>query len=106
MRSNVNASDTVILKKKGKMLLTTGQSQEAMKIYDQVLFWNNNDPAALMRKGDSQVRAGNLDKALSYYDAALAIDPNDPKLSVIVSARVLTATQNPVARYQSLLDNF
>ena len=169
---SMNASDTIILKKKGEMLLKTGQSQEAAKIYEQVLSQNNNDPAALMRMGDSQVKAGNLDKALSYYDAALAINPDDsklllkkgdtyllmsaaeiqklqaaaqalakqpgtagyqqsstislesqqsyqnamtsyqkamqidPKLSVIVSARVMTATQNQVASYQNLLNNF
>jgi len=169
---SINASDTIILKKKGEMLLKTGQSQEAAKIYEQVLSQNNNDPAALMRMGDSQVKAGNLDKALSYYDAALVINPDDsklllkkgdtyllmsaaeiqklqaaaqalakqpgtagyqqsstislesqqsyqnamtsyqkaiqidPKLSVIVSARVMTATQNQVASYQNLLNNF
>ena len=170
---SANTSDTVILKKKGEMLLKTGQSGEAAKIYEQVLSQDNNDPTALMRMGDSQVKAGNLDTALSYYDAALAITPDDskilmkkgdtyllmsslelqklqaaakalaqqpgtpgyqpassagqvdsmqsyqnamtayqkamqidPKLSVFISARVMSATQNQVASYQELLNNF
>ena len=41
--------------------------------------------------------------AMTSYQKAMQIDP---KLSVIVSARVLTATQNQVASYQNLLNNF
>jgi len=41
--------------------------------------------------------------AMTSYQKAMQIDPS---FYVIVSARILTATQNQVASYQSLLNNF
>jgi len=170
--ASTNATDTVILKKKGEMLIKCGRVSEAETVYQQVLSLNGNDPAALVRMGDSLCVKGNLTKAISYYDAALAVTPGDakiwlkkgdaylfmsheetkqlqaaakslstqpgspdyqpasgmqiesmqsyqnamtsyrkameidPKLSMIVSARVLAATQNQVTSYQDLLNNF
>ncbi|MDD1687491.1 tetratricopeptide repeat protein [Methanoregula sp.] len=169
---SVNATDAVILKKKGEMLIKTGRVNEAETVYRQVLSQDGSDTTALMRAGDSLVRQGSLNEALSYYDAALAVNPMDskiwmrkgdtylimsveenkklqaaakalsvplsspnyqpssaiqyesmqsykeamasyqkameidPKLSVMISARILTATQNQVAGYQDLLKNF
>jgi len=169
---SANATDPVILKKKGEMLIKTGRVSEAETVYQQVLSQNKNDTTALMRTGDSLVRQGNLKEALSWYDAALAVNPVDskiwmrkgdtylimsveeneklqaaakalsaqpgtpgyqpvsatqyesmqsykeamasyqkameidPRLSVIISTRVLSATQNQVAGYQDLLNNF
>ena len=77
---SVNATDPVILKKKGEMLIKTGRVSEAETVYQQVLSQNKNDTTALMRTGDSLVRQGNLKEALSWYDAALAVNPVDSKI--------------------------
>lgn len=165
-----NATDTVILKKKGEALIKCGRAQEAEDVYQQVLSQNGSDATALTRAGDSLAQLGNLTGAIHYYDTALAITPRDskillrkgdaylvmsmqetqrlqavakelskqpgsgyqtssasqietmqsyqnamasyqkameidPKLSLIVSTRVLGATQNQVSSYQEILNN-
>lgn len=77
---STNTSDTVILKKKGEMLIKCGKIQEAGMVYQQVLSQNGNDTTALVRTGDSLSRQGNLTGALYYYDAALAVSPGDSKI--------------------------
>jgi tetratricopeptide (TPR) repeat protein len=164
-----NASDPMILKKKGEALIKCGRIQDAEQVYQQVLSQDGNDTAALVRKGDTLYQQGNLKGALSYYDQAIAVKPDDahtwmrkgdallmisidegqklhevakglskqpgdsgyhpisaeqlesmdsyqkavesyqkameidPKLSVVVSTRILGATQNQVNSYQSLM---
>nr|WP_321351234.1 tetratricopeptide repeat protein [uncultured Methanoregula sp.] len=164
-----NASDSVLLKKKGEALTKCGRVQDAEKVYRQVLTQDARDTTAMVRMGDTLCRQGDLTGALSYYDAALAVKPNDavtllrkgdtlmamtaqdqqklksiaqgfskqpgspgyqpvsaeslqsmdsykkavesyqkameidPKLSVVVSARLLQATQNQVSSYQGLM---
>jgi len=166
---SANTSDTVILKKKGAMLIKCGRANEAATIYQQVLSQNPGDTTALIKTGDSLVRQGNLTEAIAYYDAALAINPRDantllkkgdaylvmsvaetnnfkvgkitdtgvtgsqaqssaqqietqqsyqnamtayqkameidPKLSLIISTRVMSATQSQVSSYQDILNN-
>jgi len=162
----MNATDPVILKKKGSMLLKCGRASEAETVYQQILSRDPNDVTALVKTGDSLASKGSLTEAIRYYDAALAINPEDastlvkkgdaylmmsmaetqklsaaakgltdqagsapvvqmqnansyqeamssyqkamqidPKLSVVVSARVMTATQSQVSGYQDILNN-
>jgi tetratricopeptide (TPR) repeat protein len=164
-----NASDSVLLKKKGEALTKCGRVNEAEQVYRQVLSRNVNDTTAMVKMGDTLCRQGDLTGALSYYNAALAVKPDDamtwlrkgdtlmamsteetqklqsvakslskqpgspgyqpvsadqlqsmdsykkaaesyqkameidPKLSVVVSARLMAATQNQVSNYQSLM---
>lgn len=163
---SANATDPVILKKKGAMLIKCGRATEAETVYQQILSQDPNDVTALVKTGDSLASKGSLTEAIRYYDAALAINPEDastlvkkgdahlmmsmaetqklttaakslndptgpspavqmqnmnsyqeamnsyqkamqidPKLSVIVSARVMTATQSQVSAYQDILNN-
>ena len=163
---SMNATDPVILKKKGAMLIKCGRPTEAETVYQQILSQDPHDITALVKTGDSLASKGSLTEAVRYYDAALAINPEDastlvrkgdaylmmsmaetqklpatarglsdqtapasaaqmqnmnsyqeamnsyqkamqidPKLSVIVSARVMTATQSQVSGYQDILNN-
>jgi tetratricopeptide (TPR) repeat protein len=167
---SANATDPVLLKKKGAMLIKCGRANEAETIYQQVLSQNANDTVALIKTGDSMVKQGKLTEAITYYDAALAISPRDastlmkkgdaylvmsvaetqnlkvgsitdsgtsagtqapssaqqmetmqsyqnamtayqkameidPKLSLMISTRVMGATQTQVSSYQDILNN-
>jgi tetratricopeptide (TPR) repeat protein len=163
---SMNATDPVIMKKKGAMLIKCGRAQEAETVYQQILSQDPNDIKALVKTGDTLASKGSLNEAIRYYDAALVINPQDahtlvkkgdaylmmsmaetqklsaaakdltnqtapapttqmqnidsyqeamnsyqkamqidPKLSVIVSARVMTATQSQVSTYQDILNN-
>jgi len=102
---SLDPDDTKILMKKGDTYLLmssleTQKLQAAAKALAQQPGTAGYQPASSVGQVESMQSYQN---AMTAYQKAMAIDP---KLSVIVSARVLSATQNQVASYQSLLNNF
>lgn len=125
-------NDVTALVKTGDNLASKGSLTEAIRYYDAALAINPQDASTLVKKGDAYlmmsmaenqklttaakslndptgpapaVQMQNMNsyqEAMNSYQKAMQIDP---KLSVIVSARVMTATQSQVSTYQDILNN-
>lgn len=75
-----NASDAVVLKKKGEALIKCGRVSEASQMYQRVLSTNCNDTQAMTRMGDTRVGQGDLAGGLTYYNSVLAQEPTNTKV--------------------------
>ena len=58
-------------------LLTEGETEYALQLYDEILKVNPNHIHALNYKGLALTSLGHYDKAIQLYDKVLDIDPND-----------------------------
>jgi len=100
----VNPADSKILLKKGDTyLLMSAQETQKLQVAAQAMAKQPGTAGYEPVSAVSVESQQSYQNAMASYQKAMEIDP---KLSVVISAKVLMATQNQVASYQSLLNNF
>ena len=70
-----------VLTKKGHIFLEDGKFEEALDLFEQALFLNQNDPELWNNKGVALRSMGRYDEALECFNKSLELDPRDKKAS-------------------------
>ncbi|WP_373537654.1 tetratricopeptide repeat protein [Microcoleus sp.] len=77
-----NGENSVVLGdmlQQAEKLMETGDKQEAIALYEQIIFLDPNCVQARINYGFLKQENGELDAAIPHYREALAIDPNIPQ---------------------------
>ncbi|MEG3937865.1 tetratricopeptide repeat protein [Microcoleus sp. S36b_A3] len=77
-----NGENSVVLEdmlQQAEKLMETGDKQEAIALYEQIIFLDPNCVQARINYGFLKQENGELDAAIPHYREALALDPNIPQ---------------------------
>ncbi len=100
----LNPSDATTLLKKGDayLVMSMAETQRLQNIARNLSKQPGTSASPPATSAQSLDQMDSYQQAMASYQKAMEIDP---KLSVIVSTRVLSASQNQVSSYQDILNN-
>ncbi|MBE9186359.1 tetratricopeptide repeat protein [Microcoleus sp. LEGE 07076] len=82
IETSINGENSVVLEdwlRQAEKLMETGEKQEAIALYERIIFLDPNCVQARINFGFLKQESGELDAAIPHYREALALAPNIPQ---------------------------